>query len=153
MNRAYKSLATIILAGILLLGAFALIASLDEFARLPFYYTLPLVALIVNSAAVVVLWRRSAAIGEWKQVYSIIEPHNRRTRVQPAQNVAGNTNQGSSAGTVGREEVKQNWPVGSPREIEAALAKVHAIAWGFPVTKRTVNPIGPEYHSNYEAHR
>src|SRR5688572_11756784 len=133
MNRAYKSLATILLAGILLLGAFAVIASLDEFARLPFYYTLPLVALIVNSAAVIVLGQRSAAIGEWKQVYSIIEPRNRRPRVQPAQNVAGNANRGSSAGTVGREEVKQNWLVGSPQEIEAALAKVHAIAWGFPV--------------------
>jgi hypothetical protein len=153
MTRAFKSLATIVLTGILLLGAFAVIASLDEFARLPFYYTLPLLALIVNSTVAIVLWQRRPAVANWQQAYSIFAVRRRGQAVQAEPSVAGNTAQASTADPVGQESVRQEWPVGSAQEIEAALAKVHAIAWGFPVTKRTVNPIDPDYRSNYEAHR
>lgn len=153
MNRALKSLAAIILTGILLLGAFAVIATLDEFVRLPFYYTLPLLALIVNSAVGIILWQRRPRVANWQQAYSIFALRRPGQTVQPQPSVAGNTVQASTADPVGRESVRQEWPVGSPQEIEAALAKVHAIAWGFPVTKRTVNPIDPNYRSNYEAHR
>src|SRR5882724_6975446 len=57
MNKAAISLATVFLTGIFLLGLFGVLAFLDEFARLPFYNSLPIAAGVVDGTLLILRWR------------------------------------------------------------------------------------------------
>ena len=58
MNRIAKWLAITILIGVFLFSSLGSVAALDELAKLPFYNTLPVAALLINSVSLFLFFRR-----------------------------------------------------------------------------------------------
>src|SRR6266852_1965401 len=62
MNKLRTISAMAVLTGAMLFCVFAGVAALDELARLPFYHTLPIAGLLVNSAWLVLLFHKRGRI-------------------------------------------------------------------------------------------
>lgn len=151
MSKLFTSLTTAFLAGAFLLCALGGIALLDEFARLPFYNTLPVVALLVNGTLPLLLWHNKKHIQVLELGYQRVAFPNRISFRWPASIFTNDRRERSTETPSVRETEIRRMRMPSAREIEIALGKIHSIAWGFPLSKRTVNLLGQEERSNHEA--
>jgi hypothetical protein len=133
MKKLSYWLATAALALTAAAHGFALVAVLDQFARLPFYHTLMVVAAAADAGAVLAAWRmwgrggaafaalrsRVSAGGSFR--FSWRAPRFARA---PSDEAA-------------RPSLAQHAREPSAREISEAMRKVHSVAWGFPNRRRT----------------
>lgn len=151
MSKLLTWLTTALLAVALLLCALGGIASLDEFARLPFYNTLPFASLLINGTFVVLLWHNKKHIDLVEQVYQGLALFNRISLRRPVISRTSERRERSTGAPSFRQTETRRMRMPSSREIEIALGRVHSIAWGFPVPKRTFKTLGREESSNREA--
>jgi hypothetical protein len=146
---------TAILAGALLFCILAGVAALDELARVPFYRTLPIVALFVNAVSGFLLLRGRNRIGiKHRLLARLVSLPAVRFRL-PRFAFGGLRREQSStnragAGT-GATSATRRTP--SPQQIEAALRNVHSVVLGFPFRNPPVNPLNREEALNDEAHQ
>jgi hypothetical protein len=142
MDKLLHWLAFIFLTGTLLLFALGAIAALDEFAKVPFYHTLPLVAGSVNGALLFLLLRRHGRTGVVDQLYSRLRP-----RVRAEQEVVGARDGSESCQGVGRpvKSISENFARPSTQELSAALAMIHSVAWS--------DSLGRNANSTYQVER
>jgi hypothetical protein len=116
-----------------MVGSVALAAAaLDEFARVPFYHTSAVAALLACGGSLTLRLcgrRRVVGLG--------ISAATATPATAPQLLHAART----SGGAVDRPEV------------EAALRKVHSVAWGFPGRARATSPLKQEACVNYESRR
>jgi len=109
MSKALAYLKVVSLSGVMVFITFALIATLDEFARIPFYRTLPIAACFVNGATLFLLWHSKARLDIASRLWSRLDV--RRTPLW------GN---------------RSNFTRDHSMEISAAVARIHSVAWRFP---------------------
>lgn len=148
MERVIKWFATCLLTGAFLLLAFGAIAILDEGVRLPFYLTLPLCALLFNGIALFLLFRSKSGTKGFDQIRVRFPSVPFRPSIF---NLSG-YGMKRSHGVLGHASTeKSRVRVPSLQEIEAALGKVHSVAWGFPVANGSARSVGQEEHISYEA--
>jgi hypothetical protein len=121
---------------------FAAIAALDEFARLPFYDTLPVSALAVNASAIIVLFLKRANF----QVVDLLCAQFASTGTRLYSRRANRPETTFTQNVTRR--VSRRIP--SEQDIKAALGKVHSVAWGYPVT---ISVRTGEAVANHEARR
>jgi len=151
-SRAVEWLSVALLASTFVLCAVGVVVTLDEIGRLPFYNTLPLVALLVNGAAGLLFWSNKSrariidqlhlmlcSVGQMSFSKTTFAFSNYRLRKRGERTVA-------SEGETGH----QNIP--SLREVEMSLASVHSVAWGFPPMNESVRPVVQGARSTHEAH-
>lgn len=140
-----------VLAGVLLLCTLAVVAALDEIARLPFYDTLPVAACLVNATAWLLLWRRSERRDVPLPRLSGLAERCRDLFRRPAR---ASGSEGQSVASYRRLVVtKQNGagPVPPRPEVKTALRKIHSVAWGYPAKRRAGNAFMEEVELNHEA--
>lgn len=104
-------------------------AVLDEFARVPFYHSLTLAAVLAWGGTLIMLVRgRRGAVG-LVLLAGLARTRPLRPRTQGA-----------------RVTVRQPGA-------QAALRKVHSVVWGFPARRLAAGPHKQEAHVNYESRR
>jgi hypothetical protein len=145
MRRAYNMLAAAVLTGFFAGLIFVAIAALDEFARLPFYDTLPVAALAVNASAIIVLCQKRADLQVVDRLRAQFASTGTRLYSRRANRPETTFNQ-NVTGSAGRLSP-------SEQDIEAALGKVHSVAWGYPAKNVTINVRTGEAVANHEARR
>lgn len=150
MSKAATSLSMILLAAIFLLGLFGVIAGLDEFVRVPFYHSLLIAAAAVNGTMLLLLWRRKTANHLSDRIRWWLRFAQRGLRREPAASIDHfefNVVTDTPAMKI-QPRVRQE---PSLQEIANAFGNVHSVAWGFPVSKRTVSPRTQEGRVDHEA--
>ncbi|HBB87273.1 MAG TPA: hypothetical protein DC047_06630 [Blastocatellia bacterium] len=148
MSKALDWMTTIALSAFFLCCTLAVIAGLDEFARIPFYATLPVAACLINGTAVFLIWRRRSSVEVAGSIFSRVTSGVRAFS-------------GSVTGDRGNPQFHEN-PLLSikrpterfsrtqSREVLAAVAKIHSVAW-FPASASNVPPCIQETRVDHEA--
>jgi hypothetical protein len=136
MHRLATLIAKVILTGSLLLSVFAAVAALDEFARIPFYRTLPVAAGLINSAWLLMFARRTRRMRFGMGLVARLAQSASRLFTFPRLAFSRTWHNRRTRTTAPGDRKAPNTP--SVEEIEAALRKVHSIAWGFPLRIRSV---------------
>jgi hypothetical protein len=118
-------LASAILSCVFLILFGVVIAAFDEFARVPFYFTLPLVALVVNASAALWVWQRNGRP-------RVLEPFIQRVtilckRAATAAAVSGTHSVKATSHQTGDHSSPSDLPSWS--DIAEA---VHSVAWWLP---------------------
>lgn len=146
MSKLAARSATAVLTGTLLFGILAAIAALDEFARLPFYRTLPAVGLLVNAIWLFLIFgdriRLETLSGRLARLGSTAAALFSRCLVFAQQQFS----QGSRSARPRNASFRRS----SPQEIETALRKIHSVAWGYPSRNPFIDCVNPTEQLNEE---
>jgi len=145
MNKHLAFMATTAATLFFLFCVFAVVAAADELALAPFYYTLPVSALLVNATWLFFLLRKRDRLKAGRAPFAWFPSRALFSRglrwggpqPQPAGGPYGR------ASKVGQRR--------SPQEIRAALNKVHSVVLGYP--RKHPNVLNQKEHANDEAHR
>jgi hypothetical protein len=148
INKIISCVATGIATAMCLFLAFGAIAVLDEFARLPFYQTVPIGAIMINVGVLFLFYRARSGIRIFDHLRSKLqsikfELPSRKLSFYPRAPV-------DRAATGDQRENGQVHPP-LPQEIKSALQGIHSIAWGFPTANRTIKSFREEEHIRDEA--
>jgi hypothetical protein len=124
-NKLLAWMASVLLSGLLLLFCGVTIAVLDEVARVPFYFTLPLLALVVNASAALWIWQRKGkarlrelTVKRATTIFRKVSPPALLNRIRDTSRTSRQTAQ---------TPAHVNLP--SLVDIAEALGKVHSVAW------------------------
>jgi len=139
-----------LLTGVFLFCAFGAVATLDELARVPFYNTLPVVAILMNSVSMLLFFRKRGRIEFANRAFARLASVPAMLFKKPAFVFGGFRQQQNSPSQSNAEINNGSRRMPSLQEIEAALRKVHSVAWGFPSHNRLANPINQEEQVNDE---
>jgi hypothetical protein len=137
----------------MLFCAFGAVATLDELARIPFYNTLPVIAILMNSASLLLFFRKRGRIEFANRIFARLASIFEMLLKRPAFVFGSSRQQQNSLRHSDIEKNKDTWREPSLKEIEAALRKVHSVAWGFPTYNPLTNPINQEEQVNDETHQ
>lgn len=125
-NKLLNWLTSIVLSGLLLTLFGVSSALLDQFARVPFYFTLPLFALVVNASAAVWLWQKRGTARVPEPVVNRTKTFFKRVTQFPALNRIRRANRPSHQTT--NTAAHSNLP--SWADVAEAAGNVHSVAWG-----------------------
>ena len=124
-NKLLSWFASVLLSGLLLLLCGVTITALDELARVPFYFTLPILALVVNASAALLIRQRKGRlltrepiIKKATTTFRKVVPTTVLSRIRVASRTSPQAAQAPASA---------NLP--SLVDIAEALGKVHSVAW------------------------
>jgi hypothetical protein len=151
MSKLVIWIATTLVTLVFVFCVLAAIAAADELALLPFYHTLPISALLVNGTWLFFLLRKRGRVDIVSSPFTKLALKaaaffTRPLRLRAMQPQYPSRSASSRAHNAGYRR-------GSPQEIQAALRKVHSVAWGFPRRTLIVSPMNQKEHANDEAHQ
>ena len=133
MKKLSYWLATAAIAFTATAHGFALVAVLDQFARLPFYHTLLVVAAAADAATALAAWRIWGRGGDAFAALRSNLSAGRSFRFSWRMPRFTRTPSGEAAA---RPSSARRVREPSAREISEAMRKVHSVAWGFPNRRR-----------------
>ena len=125
INKLLSWFASMLLSGLLLLLCGVTIAVLDELVRVPFYFTLPVLALVVNASAALLIWQRKGRVLSREPIVKKATTAFRK--VMPAAVLRRIRVASRTAPQAAQAPASANLP--SLVDIAAALGKVHSVAW------------------------
>lgn len=143
MKRAYNMIAAAVLTGLFAGFVFAVIAALDELARLPFYDTLPVAALVVNASAIIVLCVKRANLKMPDRLQAQFASTGARLYSRRANRPETTFTPNATHRAGGR--------IPSEQDIKEAMGKVHSVAWGYPTKNVSISLTTQEAVANHEA--
>jgi hypothetical protein len=124
-NKLLPWIASVLLSVLLLMLCGVTIAVLDELARVPFYFTLPLLALVVNASAALWIWQRKGKarlrepiIKRATAIFRKVSPPTLLSRIRGASRASHQAAQAPA-------HVNLPFLV----DIAEALGMVHSVAW------------------------
>lgn len=147
MTKLVTFIATTAAALMFVFCVLAVIAAADELALAPFYYTLPVTAVVVNATWLLFLLRKRGRVrvSRWR-------PFTRfASRSSFSRGPGWNAPPPRPAAGPADRRASNAGQRGSPQEMRAALDKVHSVVLGYPRKKPTV--MNQKEHANDEAHR
>jgi hypothetical protein len=123
-NKLLSWLASVLLSGLLLLLCGVTVVVLDELARVPFYFTLPVLALAVNASAALLIWQRKGRVLSR-------EPIIKKATTSFRKAVPAVLNRIRVASTTPPQATQAPTSANLPSfvDIAEALGKVHSVAW------------------------
>jgi len=144
----------VLLAGLIVFSVFVAVAALDEFARIPFYRTLPASALLVNGISAYIFFRNRGRVGAGAGLYSRLI-----SNVAPLG--GGILAAPRHAVQVGRllfrrkaaPRINRTRRHASGAGATTAWGNIHSIAWGFPTPNRVIHPTNHSERDNDQAGR
>jgi hypothetical protein len=142
---------TAALTALFLSLAFSAIVVLDEFARLPFYNTTMMAALLTAGVSLIMILRTQGRVLASIRSGAATAKGGRwllRRLGLPRRSDAATVRPNTDNGFRGQRSRQP-----SPREVEIAMRKVHSTVWGFPAYSHVIDPMKEEARINHEIHR
>lgn len=125
INKLISWFASVLLSGLLLLLCGVTVVVLDELARVPFYFTLPVLALVVNASAALLIWQRKGRVLSREPI--IKKATTTFRKVVPAAVLSRIRVADRTSPQATPAPASANLP--SLVDIAEALGKVHSVAW------------------------